>query len=227
MTPPQGCTSRTTSLRRRRRAQNRCPRDGRALTQRADRQVSAASMSSCRCCSAMRDVKYGCIFIPQPVPLSTKKRSGPEAEGTQLASSTSGCVRALPSLRLAVCWSQRIGVASLRSVHGAAGADHGAEAEGDGVGAVIIGATGSAGIAGGVHAGVAATGVVDCAGVEAGGVQAGVDGIGAVTWAGVDAGAVHGGVVGSGAEAAGTGGVATGALGGLALRTTLVDWFVA
>lgn len=108
-----------------------------------------------------------------------------------------------------------------------AGADHGVEAEGAGVGAVIIGATGSAGIAGGVHAGLAATGVVDCTGVDAGGVQAGVDGIGAVTWAGVDAGAVHGEVAGLSAEAAGTGGVTIGAIGVLALRTMLVDWLVA
>lgn len=157
--------------------------------------------------------------------MSTKKRSGPEVEGTQMASSTSGFVPALPSLRLAVAGLGSVGVASLLSVHGAAGADHGVE--GADVGAVIIGATGSAGIAGGVHAGVAATGVVDCTGVDAGGVQAGVAGIGAVTWAGVEAGAVHAGVAGLGAEAAGTDGVAIGAIGGLALRTTLVDWLVA
>jgi hypothetical protein len=119
------------------------------------------------------------------------------------------------------------GIASLLSAHGAAGADHGVEAEGADVGAVIIGATGSAGIAGGVQAGVAATGGVDCTGVDAGGVQAGVDGIGEVVWAGVDAGAVRAGLAGLGAEAAGTGGVAIGAVGGLALRTTLVNWLVA
>jgi hypothetical protein len=100
-----------------------------------------------------------------------------------------------------------VGIPSLLSVHGAAGADHGIGAEDADAEPVVIGATGSAGIAGGV--------------------QAGVVGMGAVTWAGVDVGAVHAGVAGLGGEAAGTGGVAIGAIGRFALRTTLVEWLVA
>lgn len=111
--------------------------------------------------------------------------------------------------------------------HEAAGPDHGVDAGGAHAGAVIIGATGSAGIAGGVHAGVAGAGAAVCMGVGAVGVHVGAAGMGAATWAGVDAGAVHAGVAGLGAEAAGAGGVAIGATGDLELRTAWMDWLVA
>lgn len=103
--------------------------------------------------------------------------------------------------------SEALGFSSLLSVHGATRADHDVDGEGACDGAVIIGTTGVAGIAGGVHAGVA--------------------GMGAAPRAGVDVGGVHAEVAGMSAEAAGTDGVAIGATGSLELRTTWVDWLVA